>query len=298
MSFASHYHFLQSLRAPAVVAALVVGGSFAYLYTRLPQAAHRPGIEHASPAAVWPATPLETEVDWSQFIDSRGNASLGTPAFAEAFRFAGTFFISDHNGREVRKAVLGLVEEGRQIIAAEGDQIEDVTVSKIFQERIVLRRGTEVAELWLSFTPQSSTQSQSEGIAETTTPASVTSTSRFGESVGENSWVFKRESLLNYYNELLDAPEKLLEVFDSLKPLYNDSNKIEGYQLGIEGEREFFEAVGLREGDVIRKVNSLEMTNRNRAELFIRQVVQNKMSAIVIDIERDGEPKRLVYRVR
>ena len=90
----------------------------------------------------------------------------------------------------------------------------------------------------------------------------------------------------------------MLQVFDSLKPIYDSNDKITGYRVGIEGEQDFFDAVGFRENDVVRKVNSLDMTNRNRAEFFIRQFAQEKLSAIVIDVERDGEPRRLVYQVR
>ena len=72
----------------------------------------------------------------------------------------------------------------------------------------------------------------------------------------------------------------------------------ERYVLDVEGEADFFRAVGLVQGDVVRRVNSMEMTNRNRAEYFIREFVVDRVNAFVIDIERDGEPTRLMYHVR
>ncbi len=118
-----------------------------------------------------------------------------------------------------------------------------------------------------------------------------------GRQVSENRWVFSRQKLLEYYGQLRDEPERLVKVFDSLKPVYTDDRKISGYRLKAEGERAFFDAVGLREGDVIRSVNSIKMTNRRRAEMMIRDFVENRSSAFVFEVERDGKPQRQIYSV-
>lgn len=295
MSFASRYHsLLHALRFPALAAVALMGCLYAWLQTRLPSVAESAASQQPPPPA-WPALPTEGELDWRVFRGDGEGADLGQPDFAKAFRFAGTFFLSGAGGTEIRKAVLGIVKEGRQIIASEGELVGDVTVARIFQDRVVLERGSERAELRLSFA--------SAGVAPGDEPDGGAeggdgTVSRFGEQIRSDSWVLKRSALLAYYKELLDAPERLLQVFDSLKPLYDAGGKIEGYRLGIEGEREFFGAVGFNEGDVVRKVNSLDMTSRNRAEFFIKQVVDSKLSAVVIDIERGGASRRLVYQVR
>ena len=125
------------------------------------------------------------------------------------------------------------------------------------------------------------------------------STNKYGgKMVGENSWVFNRQRLLDYYQELRDEPERLVKVFDSLKPLYTPDRRITGYHLGIEGEADFFEAAGMKEGDIVRAVNDVPMTNRRRAEHMISQFVTDQANAFVIEIERNGAPARLVYEVR
>jgi type II secretory pathway component PulC len=294
MSFASRYHnLLHFLRLPALLAVVLMGVTYGWFHTRLPQVAENAAI-HDDAIPAWPTLPAAVESDWSVFRGDGDGVALGQPDFAKAFRFAGTFFLSGAGGAEIRKAVLSIVDEGRQVIASEGDVVTDVTVARIFQDRVVLQRGAETAELRLSF----ASAGLATGAASDTNGEDGHSVSRLGEQIRDGSWVLKRDALMAYYNELLDAPERLLQVFDSLKPLYNGEGKIEGYQLGIEGEREFFAGVGFREGDVVRKVNSLEMTSRNRAEFFIRQVVDNKLSAVVIDIERGGASRRLVYQVR
>jgi len=87
-------------------------------------------------------------------------------------------------------------------------------------------------------------------------------------------------------------------LFDSLKPVYEEAGGIEGYRVGIEGEGGFFEAAGLVEGDVVRRVNSMRMTNRRRAEYFIGEFVADRANVFVLDIERGNEKKKLIYQVR
>lgn len=122
-------------------------------------------------------------------------------------------------------------------------------------------------------------------------------TSRFGKRIAENRWVMSRESVMKYYEEILEDPERIAALFVSMKPDYQD-NKIKGYYLDPEGEEDFFKAVGMQPGDVVRKVNSMNMTSQKRAEYFIGEFVKNRANAIVIDIERQGKPEKLIYLVR
>ena len=76
-------------------------------------------------------------------------------------------------------------------------------------------------------------------------------------------------------------------------------NVLAGYRLNTSlGEKEFYTQVGLQDGDVVRRVNSMRMTSQRRAEYFIGEFVQNRLGAVVIDIERNGQPKKLVYLVK
>jgi hypothetical protein len=149
--------------------------------------------------------------------------------------------------------------------------------------------------LWLSF-------SRSQGPAGSVTNGAgdyAGGDGRFGlRQTGSNRWVFGRDPLMQYYKELMDQPERLVAVFDSLKPSYTPQGKIDGYRLNVEGEGEFFKAAGLREKDIVRSVNSLPMTSRRRAENFIKQFVTDNASAFVLEVERDGSVKKLIYEMR
>ena len=223
-------------------------------------------------------------------------------SLAKRFRLAGTFFEFDsHGASDGRKAILVDIQKKTEHIVGENDEIEVVQVVKIFRDRVVLRDGIYEEELWLSFSqPGRTTSASGTSGGDTGMPGLVNDNAVGfgGKRVGEYSWIFSRQTLLDYYQELMDEPERLVAVFDSLKPIYDDGGKITGYQLGIEGEQEFFEATGLKEGDIIRSVNQLRMTNRRRAEFFIKQFVQNRANIFKLDIERANTKIKLDYRVR
>jgi len=105
-------------------------------------------------------------------------------------------------------------------------------------------------------------------------------------------WVYDRQKVLDYYEELRAEPERLLQVFDSMDPVYvedgDGERRIEGYRVGVEGEAELFAAAGLKDGDVVKSVNNLLMTRRDRAERMIAAFIEGRGTMFVLEIERDG----------
>lgn len=229
-------------------------------------------------------------------------ASGSAGELGRRFRLAGTFFsFSEAGGGDENfcKAILDDLERKEQYLVKEGDSVADaVQVVRIYRDRIVLRRGSQEEELWLSFTagggPGGAAGAQPlNAIAS----APALEENRFGKRVGEARWVLSREALMSYYDELKDDPERIAALYVSMKPEYMDG-AIAGYVLDMQGEKEFFEAAGLRNGDIVRKVNSLQMTNQRRAEYFIGEFAKNRLNAVVLDVERDGRERKLIYLIR
>ncbi len=116
-----------------------------------------------------------------------------------------------------------------------------------------------------------------------------------GRRTGTNEWQFSRAAIMDYYAELQSRPERLVSVFDTMAPIYNAEKKIEGYRVDIQGEAEFFKAIGFNQGDIVREVNGIPMTNRRAAENLIRRYAEDDLDFIVIKMERDGKPVQQVY---
>ena len=280
---------------PAVLAASALGVWRGWSsLPRLPQAGAPPV---AFPS--WPEITRVSTTDW-HIVQHRGGALLREEgAISKRYRLAGTFFeYGSDSSNEIRRAILDDAELKTQHIVAENDTVADVRVVSIMAERVVLADGSGETELWISFarggTNEAAGRGQVAGSGES--PANYPYGVR---QIGENRWIFNRNRLMDYYRELMDEPERLVKIFDSLKPVYTqDGRNITGYVLGVEGERQFFDTVGLRQGDVVRSVNSLPMTNRRRAEFFIKQFVTDRANAFVLDVQRQGQQQKLVYEVR
>jgi type II secretory pathway component PulC len=245
----------------------------------------------------WPVSTGVTvdESDWSVFQASEDGSSAAGGALAKRFRFAGRFFQYGKNKEtSTRIAVIDDAKLHTQHIVKEGEIIEEgINVVSILRERVVLSGPLGEEELWLSFATRKD--------GEAALPAKATklvSTGRFGSQTGKKSWVFKRSEIVDYYREVMDDPERLSAVFDSMKPVRNENRKITGYELDVVGEGQFFAEVGLEPGDIVRSVNSMKMTSRHRAEYFIKEFIADRVNIIIMEVERDGEIKKLVYRVR
>lgn len=281
----------------------VVFGVYAYLFFSLP----RPSMENSVPADSfqWPhPAPIE-ENCWSVFQSLRSDVPPSTSSgpLAARFRLAGTFFAfgdSAESSNSYCKAILDDLDKKEQCLVSEGDDMGGVSVTRILRDRIVLRGPAGEEELWLSFAG-----SRAASNALSTTGAAVPSpdespgleVNRFGKRVGEGRWVLSREALMNYYREVMEDPERLASLYVSMKPDYKEGI-IAGYLVNPEGELDFFKATGLQNGDIVRKVNSMNMISQRRAEYFIGEFAKNRVSALVIDIEREGQAKKLIYMIR
>ncbi|MFO1492895.1 MAG: hypothetical protein U1F77_19880 [Kiritimatiellia bacterium] len=111
-------------------------------------------------------------------------------------------------------------------------------------------------------------------------------------------WILERKALMGYYEEMMANPERLVMLYKSFRPDRKDGEVAGGFQFKTEGEADFFKAVGFQDGDVVRAVNSMQMTSQRRAEFFIGEFARENLNAVVIEVERGGETRNLIYLVR
>ncbi len=222
-------------------------------------------------------------------------------ALAARYRLAGVFLIlsgPERSGGENRCAILDDLETKAQFLATEDERIGDVRVVRVERDHVVLSDGSREETLELAASTLSG-RAPSGAMASADPGPTVLETNRFGHRVGELRWEFNRQAVLDYYQEMMDNPERLASLFLAMKADRDEEGRVAGYRLDMEGgEKEFYEQVGFQDGDVIRKVNSMRMTSQRRAEYFIGEFVQDRLGAVVIDVERNGENKKLIYLVQ
>ncbi len=286
----------------AAASAAAVGVTLAVL--KLPGLTQAEALRQTRPASIQPERRLSLPLEgWAVFRMDGEAVRHVSGNLAGRFRLAGTFRVAQPDST-IQKAVLSdLVKNDTPLIVAVGDKLDDgIQVRSIENDRLELVQQDVVCVLTLDFSVTNGVAEASAGSRAGTNDIfqgyPVLSKGPFGIQVADGHWLFERQKVLAYYNTVLEDADRLVALFDSLKPLYGEDRKIGGYILIPEGEKEFFKEVGLEEGDVIRKVNSAPLMNRRVAESFIRDFGNNELSAAVLEIERAGEPVKLVYELR
>ena len=260
--------------------------------------AERPAAVVAEPFR-WPELAAGA---WNVFRSGAAPAPAAPAGqLAARYRLAGVFLIlgdPDAVGAEHRCAILDDVQEQRQILAGEGEDVGPARVVRVAADHVVLSADGREETLLLTAGALPGRDGAGAGAA-AAEPAKILETTRFGNRVGETRWEINKAAVLEYYREMMDNPERLAGLFNAMEPDRDVEGKVAGYRLNVaRGEKDFYTQVGLRDGDVVRKVNSMRMTSQRRAEYFIGEFVQDRLGAVVIDVERDGQPQKLVYLVK
>ena len=240
---------------------------------------------------------------WNVFRSGAAPAAAAPAGqLAARYRLAGVFLIlgdPDASAAENRCAILDDVQEQRQILAGEGEDVGPARVVRVAADHVVLSADGREETLALVAGTLAGRGGSGAAGAPAADAAKILETTRFGNRVGETRWEINKAAVLEYYREMMDNPERLAGLFNAMEPDRDTEGKVAGYRLNVaRGEKDFYTQVGLRDGDVVRKVNSMRMTSQRRAEYFIGEFVQDRLGAVVIDVERDGQPQKLVYLVK
>lgn len=249
-----------------------------------------------------------TGADWTLFRNIRGGTSSSLGSLAQRFRLAGIFCWSAgeiENDTSVRKAIIDNLRTKQEYVASEGEVLDGVTVSKILEKSVVLSEGASEEELSMAYAGAGTgavASVSSTGTVDTVAGEKIISTNRFGAYVGDNRWILSRTSLLSYVEELKESPTRVSQLFDSMEPVYvtaSDGRRlVDSYALHVVGEKEFYDSVGLQEGDVVRRVNTMPVTSKRRAMFWIDEFRAGRANAFVMDVERNGNPVRIEYMMR
>ena len=241
---------------------------------------------------------------WNLFRSGESAAPAPTGGeLAARYRLAGVFLmLSGDPGAdsENRCAILDNLQTKQQMLGTEGEWLDDVRVVRVESDRVVLSDGEREETILLaagSLERDGARDADAQLVAGA--PGLILESNRFGNRVGDTRWDISREAVLQYAQEVMDSPERTAELFLAMNADWDDEGDVAGYRLNMErGENEFYSLVGFQDGDIIRRVNSMRMVSQRRAEYFIGEFLQDRLGAVVIDIERNGEEMKLVYLIQ
>ncbi|MDA3799087.1 MAG: hypothetical protein PF692_08405 [Kiritimatiellae bacterium] len=239
---------------------------------------------------------IPSDVDWAIFQSKKVEKPVSTLPLDQLYVLRGTFIVDQNHDNIHRKAIIDDLQNNSQLIISEQQELSDGRkVIEIVDDQVTLLNGTTKEILTLPFVSINPDISASTTV-DTAKPDTDLTNKFGGKKTGNNEWEFKKDKIMKYYDDLMADPKRLLNLFDSFAPVYNEDRKITGYKIDIKGEKEFINAVGLQNGDYITKVNALRLTNRRRAEYMIGEFIEGRASSFALEVERDETPQNLIYR--
>jgi hypothetical protein len=253
----------------------------------------RPDLPNPPSAEAWPGDEV-----WAGAEEVRGSDLV------TRYTLAGTFQVFRGETEEVESvALVDDQETGVQRMVREGGKLGVFAVGGITEDRLSLRWEGRTWVLTLSGVQMVREAPQpGETAEEGTDPFDLPAleTTRFGKRVKENYWILRKEALKDYIDEMMEPRNmvRTVNLYRSFTQMTEEGDDEPGFRIGMKAEKNFFEEMGLQDGDIIRSANSMKMSSQLRAEYLLREFYNDNMSAIVLDVERDGESQQHIYLVR
>lgn len=261
----------------------------------------------AEGVAVRPPLPLPPETyarrispnSFVYSVESGDRQSDGPTGSVPGLRLAGTFLAygGDQAGID-RLAVIETAEAGGQITVTIGDELAGATVTEISRDRLALRDPDGTTRFLLAFEeggprrgPEDSGTEGEIGAWETVDPETLV------YPVSPFRRVINRNAVLALQERILRDPAEAARVLALAQPVQG-ARGLDGYRVGAFGNQELIGAFGLAPGDIVRKVNSVELTSPQRAEYFYREFMRDELTALVLEVDRGGVTTNLIFSVR
>lgn len=165
--------------------------------------------------------------------------------------------------------------------------LRDAKLVAIERERVRLRRGGQTEVLELAFVERPATA----GVALPPLAAAAPPQPASGvAATGENRFVIDQR-------ELSAAVENMNQLLTQARmvPFFN-AGRTEGFRIFAIRPNSLFEKIGLRDGDVLQRVNGNELSDPARAFELFEQLKNEK--AITVDLVRNNVKQTLSYEIR
>jgi len=280
MAFARRHQLVVELALLALVAYLGALGVSAGVRLAVDDVSPAP-VEAAPTAPAGPAPLEDYAVIATRDIFNPPHGTAVSPDGASSLRLWGVGL----DGREAR-AVIEDTTTHRQELYRVGDRVAGARVAAIDWDRVTIDRagGEEVLELSPPVTPPAA-EAAAEG-----TPAPAAAPDGRIRRTGENAFIVDRRELagaVDNMSGLMTQLRAVAEVHDG-RPA--------GFRLFQIRDDSLFARLGLRDGDVVQRVNGAAVGEPAALLGFLQRL--RSEPRVAVDIIRADVPRTLVYDLR
>lgn len=164
----------------------------------------------------------------------------------------------------------------KEEVYKKGDLVGENEIVKIERDHVVLRTSAGLVSLAV--------------YGENFLPGMTPDTSRLVEKVASNRWSLSRSE----FTSAISNPNQLLAQV-KVTP-YLEAGQVRGFRLDDVKRGSLAESLGVRSGDIIRKVGGQELDGGVPKALQIYQEIKDR-PIISVEVERGGRPITLTYEI-
>ncbi|MDD5454675.1 MAG: type II secretion system protein N [Candidatus Ratteibacteria bacterium] len=167
-----------------------------------------------------------------------------------------------------------------------GDKIQDMEVSEITDNSVVLIRGTEKMVLYIDESAKDIKTNETAVAAERPTLADFSSL----ENPEPNTWVLSRE-------DVLAATRNISQIMSDFKIKPNFSaGKMDGFRIDDINEGSIALAMGIKKGDIVKKINGETIDSPKKIFEFYRNLENS--ASIQLEVSRGDATETLTYEIK
>jgi len=169
-----------------------------------------------------------------------------------------------------------------------GDKIQDMQVSEITSDSVVLTRGAERVVLYIDGDRNIKVGERTV----TTIASSQAAPADFPslENPEPNKWVLSREDVLSATRNI----SQIMADF-KIKPNFS-SGKMEGFRIDDINEGSIALAMGIQKGDIVKRINGETLDSPKKIFDFYRNL--EKSSSIQVEVSRGDATETLTYEIK
>jgi len=215
------------------------------------------------------------------FNISEAPKSATTSSQALSFKLKGTVV----GAEEFTFCIIEDKTKRKDDLYQKGDKIQDMEVGEITANSVVLTRGAEKIVLYID--EEYKGIKASEGVV-----AAKPSLPDFSslENPSPNKWILSKE-------DVLQATRNASQIMSDLKIRPNFSGgKMEGFKIDDINEGSIALAMGIKKGDIVKKINGETIDSPKKIFEFYRSL--EKSGSIQLEISRGDSTETLTYEIK
>jgi general secretion pathway protein C len=196
--------------------------------------------------------------------------------------------VAIHHGDKPSYAIIEDLNTRKQELYRIGDQVADAaTLVEIEWDRITLERNGQ--KEFLELTPDASGAGHPQVASARAAPPAPASGGGI-EKLGEDQYAIER-------TEVDSALENMNQLFTQIRAVpHFEGGQSTGFRVFAIRQGSLFDKIGLRNGDIIRRINDTPLTDPARAMSLFQDLRNNR--DISVEITRNKENRTLSYQLR